>query len=995
MRKGFILIVMLLFSFCASASWAEDTKVLYDQYFIYKIKDTQIGYGHVIQTSKTDNGKNLIITNRQSEQKFQRFGFTVKIAQQSQFIEDETGAPISFSSSTESQGENGEMSGEFITSDRVKVLSTVNGVKKTEEIKLNKNILFPYAISRLIKDNKSDNIEYSTLDPSVDFRIINYSAKKVGSESLFTNGLQGDFIKYKVSMNILPNLSSFEWYDADGRVVKELASILNLESIAVPKEQIFYQTKTVDILDQSLIPVDTSFTNPAGLEQVNYKIEVQNQDPESIIVSDDRQRIIQVTGNTAYLKVKTEQESDEKFSYPVNTKNMNEFLKTGPFIISNDPEIKTKTLNVIGQEKDAYKIVKKLEKWVFDTITTKDFSVNFANSKEILKTKEGDCTEHSILLASMLRAAGIPSKVVIGLIYTDKPQDAFGYHMWVKAYTGKWVNLDPSFPDKNFSPTHIALYETALNNVSDRTDIVLNIIKSFSKIKINILNSTQINNSSQKTSSEQLPVDNKFNISNFINDNEQDQNVFETDNLNEELMNQAFINYQEGNILQALEKYKKTSSIIPYNDDFSGITIAQTLAELGFFNLSNEKLNNIYNKEIWNEKIKEIKNIYFPKKLLKEDKEIILADAVSKISFNKDRDSVVKIIKENKDLLSSDFAHYILAKASINCGDEKNALIVLKNIIAENPENLRYRFEAAQLYIKKNDLKNAKKEMNFILSHKISDEGFSKQVNIQNQWLNFKLERKNQVKSQYYLAKYYQSKGDINNANCVLDKLIKSNIADNNVYKLLGDINIQTNQPEIAKIYYNKALELDNNDLNATIALGDMEFNNKNYQQALNYYLKAVKISDKCLDAINKTAQTYKILSKEEESFNFYKKALNIDRTNFQTNNDLGMLYFEIGDHKNAQIYLTKALSVMPFNEKLWLTLAKIEIFNKNYFLAKTYLIPVTHINIKNPDYYYCMGIINKYNENFSDAKTDFNIALNIDPKHSEALKELKELRDK
>ena len=84
-----------------------------------------------------------------------------------------------------------------------------------------------------------------------------------------------------------------------------------------------------------------------------------------------------------------------------------------------------------------------------------------------MKNKEGDCTEHSILLAALLRAAGIPSRIVVGLMYTEVPEKAFAYHMWVQAYVGKWINLDSSFPPSdNFSPVHISLYETALNSLS-------------------------------------------------------------------------------------------------------------------------------------------------------------------------------------------------------------------------------------------------------------------------------------------------------------------------------------------------------------------------------------------------------------------------------------------------------------------------------------------------------------------------------------------------
>jgi len=991
-KNTLILTVLVLMTFLGIAK-AEDSKTIYDQYFAYKIKDSQIGYGHITQKVKSENGQNLITTNKHSEQKFQRFGFTVKISQDSQFVEDELGIPISFSATTQSPGENSQMQGKFITPDRVSVLSTVNGIKKTEEIKLDKKILFPYGINKLFKDNsEKEKIEYSTLDPSIDFRVISFTAEKIGSESLNDSKLSGTYTKYNVIMDLLPNINSIEWYDNEGKSVKELSSLLNIESVAIEKDKIFSETKSFDILSQSLIPVDTSITNPFMLEQVNYKVETQNQNPENVFISDNRQRIIQVTGKTAYLKIKNEHQPGEKYSYPVNSKGLAEFLKPGPFITSADEIIKTQSKELVGQEKDAYKIAKIMERWVNETIVKKDFSVDFANAKEVLKTKKGDCTEHSILLASILRAAGIPSKVVVGLMYTDKPEKAFAYHMWVKAYIGKWINLDPSFPDENFSPVHISLYETALNSLSDRTDIVLNIIKSFTNLKINVLNFSQNNIINTNVSSGNLPVDEKFKISNFFKNNDSNFENTESELSAENYMKSALSNYSQGNINEALSDYKKAFNVIPYNDDYLDISLAQNLAELGIFSLSDKKLKNIYSTEIWNRKVSDIKQIYFPKKLLSPEKEIILSDALSKTVSLKDPDKTIELINNNKELLTSDYTHYVLAKAYIEKNDIKTAIVELKRITNENPDNLNYRFEIAQVYITKNELKKAKAEMDFILKHNITDESFLKRLQIQNYWLNFKIERKNKLKSQYYLAKYYQEKGDFSTAIDIISKLIDDKFNDIIVYNLLGDLYLSINQPDKAESSYNIALEINKDDSRAIIGLGNIEFLKKNYKVSLQKYLRANKISDNSVEIMNKVANNYRLLSQDEEAYRYYNKILTQDNFNFEANYNLGLMYSEIGDTKKAQQYLIKALSIKPFNIESWLELAKTEINSKNYFLAKTYLIPVNHINSQNPVYYYYLGLIHKNNENYSDARSNFNMALELKPQYSEVMKELKEL---
>ena len=50
-----------------------------------------------------------------------------------------------------------------------------------------------------------------------------------------------------------------------------------------------------------------------------------------------------------------------------------------------------------------------------------------------------------MLAAAMCRAVGIPSRVVIGLVYVKK-QSGFGFHMWNEVYVNqRWVAIDPAW----------------------------------------------------------------------------------------------------------------------------------------------------------------------------------------------------------------------------------------------------------------------------------------------------------------------------------------------------------------------------------------------------------------------------------------------------------------------------------------------------------------------------------------------------------------------
>ena len=119
-----------------------------------------------------------------------------------------------------------------------------------------------------------------------------------------------------------------------------------------------------------------------------------------------------------------------------------EHLAASPALNCQDPRIRQLTANALGKNKTAsdgtaaHK-AETLRRFVGQYIQTKDLSVGLATASEVARTGQGDCTEHAVLLAAMLRAAQIPSRTVSGLIYVDQflnQMGIFGYHMWTQAW---------------------------------------------------------------------------------------------------------------------------------------------------------------------------------------------------------------------------------------------------------------------------------------------------------------------------------------------------------------------------------------------------------------------------------------------------------------------------------------------------------------------------------------------------------------------------------
>ncbi len=150
-------------------------------------------------------------------------------------------------------------------------------------------------------------------------------------------------------------------------------------------------------------------------------------------------------------------------SFPYRGKNPQALaaLEPAQYLESNDPKIIALARQAVGETKDAAEAAVRIRSFVTEYITRKDFSVGYATASEVAASRQGDCSEHAVLLAAMCRAAGIPARVVSGLLYVEEfagRKNVFGGHAWVQVYVdNKWVGLDASRAGRTFGPGYITL----------------------------------------------------------------------------------------------------------------------------------------------------------------------------------------------------------------------------------------------------------------------------------------------------------------------------------------------------------------------------------------------------------------------------------------------------------------------------------------------------------------------------------------------------------
>jgi transglutaminase-like putative cysteine protease len=135
------------------------------------------------------------------------------------------------------------------------------------------------------------------------------------------------------------------------------------------------------------------------------------------------------------------------------------YLVAEPKIEADDPEIVAKAQELTAGQPDAWQAAITVADWVYRNIA---YQITGTGARQCLADRQGDCGPKSYLTIALLRAAGIPARMVGGVMYAS---GQFGQHYWVEAWMGEadgWVPLEPTVGQFGWlDATHLRLWESA------------------------------------------------------------------------------------------------------------------------------------------------------------------------------------------------------------------------------------------------------------------------------------------------------------------------------------------------------------------------------------------------------------------------------------------------------------------------------------------------------------------------------------------------------
>lgn len=237
------------------------------------------------------------------------------------------------------------------------------------------------------------------------------------------------------------------WLAKDGEILKETGMLgLSMEKVDAQKAREGIAAEGIaDFSQMASIASNRILPEPSTLTQIVIRVGGVHNLP--LMLSGGRQKF-----SSGILTITQEETPDT--ALPDNgPKLFQQYLQPSPLVQSDAAEIQKQAAKIVSPKDSPPARLRKIVHWVYRNVEKKPV-LSVPNALEVLKNKAGDCNEHAVLTAALLRAADVPVQMETGLVYL---KGRFYYHAWNTAYVGRWVTADAVFDQIPADVTHIRL----------------------------------------------------------------------------------------------------------------------------------------------------------------------------------------------------------------------------------------------------------------------------------------------------------------------------------------------------------------------------------------------------------------------------------------------------------------------------------------------------------------------------------------------------------
>ena len=427
----------------------------------------RVGYAHVATHERmADDGTKLIVTDMLNYMEIKRFNMTLKMTVQQQTEETEDGRLLTFRFKLDNPPISETLTVGRIEGETLHLETHANG-KVTETTQpWDPELKSPSWQDRDLEEHPlqpGETREFRMFDPQFNQAATVTMTEQGAATTALLDGSMVDVKKVALTHSLIPGFVIDTFLNDVGEVIKTETNLLQTVTYTVDRETALEEltSEPLDLAIETLVKVDP-IEKAYQSRKIVYRIEVPGGEAAAHFATGPTQSVKEISDTEIELTVTSlspgSGNMQGEFGVPDPV-----FLKPTRFLDCEDVNVAEHANKAAGDKTVPADIAVAMERYVHDEMRDKNFSTGLATASEVAKELQGDCTEHAVLLAAMLRAKKIPSRVVVGLVYSDR-HSAFAGHMWTEAFLdGQWVPLDATMGRGGIGAAHIKVTDSGLD----------------------------------------------------------------------------------------------------------------------------------------------------------------------------------------------------------------------------------------------------------------------------------------------------------------------------------------------------------------------------------------------------------------------------------------------------------------------------------------------------------------------------------------------------
>lgn len=261
-------------------------------------------------------------------------------------------------------------------------------------------------------------------------------------------------LRIEESMTGLPGTATL-WLDGAGRLRRRVQAgpFGEIEVRVTTQARALAATAGAELppetFTSSLVKSNVRLPHERQIESVRVRIRHKKPELGWPVFADDRQTVIEQSKDAVVLEIR--QSSGGGKPSPGAA-----YLAPNALFQSDDPAVVAIARQNAGSPADIFA----LRDWTSAHVHF-DAGIAIAPASEVVRNRAGTCFGYAILLGSLTRAVGIPSRLKMGFAYAD---GVWGGHAWIDAFqNGEWISVDAALVSpRRADAARISFYSSSL-----------------------------------------------------------------------------------------------------------------------------------------------------------------------------------------------------------------------------------------------------------------------------------------------------------------------------------------------------------------------------------------------------------------------------------------------------------------------------------------------------------------------------------------------------